>query len=86
MRVYGWTDMRQECPQAPNGNKQTREIVCAKSKAAAARAAGLKRPPESMCETGNVIEVRVASLEPGVVFWAPLTARPNDAAYRRSEK
>jgi hypothetical protein len=30
LKVYGYRGWRDECPPAPNGSKQTREIVAAK--------------------------------------------------------
>jgi len=83
MRVYGWQGHRRECPPAPNGGRQTREIVAAATKAAAARAAGALSPagradPRQMwnlCEAGNARELATARAEPGCVFWAPMDDR-----------
>lgn len=88
MKVYGWMGYRRECPPTRNGGRQTREIVAAKSGAAAARAAGVKRPAQlfNFCETGNKREIYIATAHPGVVFWAPLdeSLRPG-ASYRRAK-
>ncbi len=69
MRVYGW--------QGWKGATATREIVCARSKAAVARIAGVKSPSRlfNLTETGNAEELRVARAKPGVVFWRPLDSR-----------
>lgn len=74
LRVFGWQGTRFECPPAPNGSRQTREIVAAKSAAAAARAAGRDRPAQlfNFCETGNAAEIRAARGRPGVVLWRPI--------------
>lgn len=63
MRVWGWLGFR--------GARQTREVVAAPSKAAAARAAGERDPRRLFClgETRNAEEVRLATSRPGVVFW-----------------
>jgi len=77
LKVYGWQGHRSECPPAANGGQQTREIVAAPSKAAAARAAG-KKDPRSLFnfdETGNQHEIEIAMAEPGTVFWRPLDHR-----------
>ena len=87
LKVYGWQGHRQECPPAPNGNKQTREIVAAPSIAAAARAAGYSRPRQmfNLCETGNDDDVKRAMSEPGVVFWHPLDQRLGERHWTKVE-
>jgi hypothetical protein len=76
LKVYGWTGYRLECPPAPNGNHQTREVVAAASMAAAARAAGERSPRQmDMCESGNDEDIAQAMSKPGVVFWRPLNKR-----------
>lgn len=74
--VWGWSGFRRECPPAPNGSRQTREICCAPSMAAAARAVGKKRASElsNICETFNETEVALARAKPGVVFWSALSS------------
>ena len=73
-KVYGWISTRRDC-EGPH--HQTREIVCAPSRAAAARAAGIKSPRQlwNLCETGNEEEIRVATGAPRKVFWRPLDRR-----------
>jgi hypothetical protein len=75
LRVYGWRGWRPECPAAPNGSRQTRDIVAAHSRAEAARIAGEKGPWALDCleETGNTEEIAQALSEPGVIFWRPNT-------------
>lgn len=74
MKVYAYTSWHRECPPAPNGSQQTRDIVAARSFAAAARAFG--KSPSSLrpwcSETGNAEELSVALSKPGAVFWRPL--------------
>lgn len=82
LKVYGWTGIRQECPPAANGSRQTREVVATTSKKEAARLVDPERswmrPSLSeIGETGNAEEIEMAMAEPGVVFWCPL-----DASYR----
>jgi hypothetical protein len=72
LKVYGWTNWRNECPRAPNGGRQTREICAAPSKAAAERALGERIPQGFGGITGNDEEIAQAMSEPGVVFWRPL--------------
>ncbi|WP_421883187.1 hypothetical protein [Methylibium sp.] len=74
MKVYGWQGRRAECP---TNHRQTREIVAAKSQAAAARAAGYdyQRQLFNFCETGNRQEIEAAMSKPGTVLWRPLDDR-----------
>lgn len=74
LKIYGWQGMRRECPAAPNGSRQTREICAAPSMAAVARIMGEKSPRAlfNLGETGNGMEIAQAMSEPGVVFWKPL--------------
>ena len=55
-------------------DRQTREIVAARSRAAAARAFGMedRHLKDYGNVTSNAIECAVALAEPGVVFWRPL--------------
>lgn len=78
LKVYGWSAFRRE---AAGPHHQTREIVAAASKAAAARAAGYKRPAQmnNLCETGNAQEIEIATAQPGTVFWRSISMRD---AYR----
>lgn len=70
LKVYGWTGHRFECPPAPNGSHQTREIVAASSVAEVMRLSGRRRSGLfNICETGNDEEIATAMAEPGVVFW-----------------
>jgi hypothetical protein len=77
LKTYGWVGSRLECPPAPNGNRQTREICAAHSQAELARIAGVKRPSNlwNLCETGNKEEVVKVLSEPLTVFWRPLDKR-----------
>lgn len=74
MKVYGWQSTRFKAGGAHN---QTREIVAAKSMAAAARAAGYERPAQmfNLGETWNADELRVALADPGAVYWSPINAK-----------
>lgn len=71
--VYGWEGWR---PNLGLRRSQTREIVAAPSKAAAARAAGFDRPAQmfNLSDTGNAREIAVACAAPGVVFYRGLDA------------
>lgn len=75
MKVYGWQGSRPHVGQ-------TREIVAARSKAAAARAAGYDDPRQmfNLTDTGNIQEINVAHRNPGTVFWTPINT------WVRSEK
>jgi hypothetical protein len=79
LKVYGWTGFRRECPAAPNGSRQTREIVAAKSWAEVARLSGvsLYHLKSYGSETGNDVELEVALASPRIVFWIPLNRRYN---------
>ena len=77
LKVYGWTGYRNECPAAPNGNRQTREIVATTSWRRAAilggqTVGGLRRYGSI---TGNPFEIALATSKPETVFWRPLDAR-----------
>jgi hypothetical protein len=67
MNVYVWQGHRY-------GIGQVRMIVAAKSKAAAARAAGESDPRRlfNLHETDNVVETQVALARPGVVHWVSM--------------
>lgn len=71
MKVYGWTGMRPECK---THHKQTREVVAAPSRAAAARIAGITSRTEiaEIVETRNDAECNLALSSPGEIFWHPL--------------
>ena len=87
LKVYGWRGWRSACPPAPNGGRQTREIVAAPSIAAALRAAGDAGPSrEEICSTGNAEEIATAMQEPGIVFWIPLDARKPHSWVRVGER
>jgi len=81
LRVYGWIGFRSECQ---TNSRQTREIVAASSRAAAARIAGARSPRQlfNLSETGNADELATALAEPGAVFWQPLDAY--SATWRRA--
>ena len=78
--VFGWQGHRHECPPAPNGSRQTREICAAKSMAAVARAAGVKYPRQlfNLCDTGNAYECELALSSPGTVFWRPIDGKSEE--------
>lgn len=42
LKVYGWTDRRQDCPKAANGSRYARQIVASTSKARASRDLGIR--------------------------------------------
>ena len=89
LKVYGWRGYRGECPPAPNGSHQTREIMAALSMAAVTRAMGYKNAQTGirqldLCETGNDNEIETAMNEPGAVFWCPLNQLPKDRAWTRA--
>lgn len=70
LKVYTWQDFRRECP---THHRQTREIVAATSKAAAAALVGeTPRRLFNLHETAHKASVAKAMSEPGVVFWQPL--------------
>lgn len=74
MKVYSWQGYRIE---AGTHHNDTREIVAAKSKAAAARAAGESDPRRlfNFGETWNKDDIAQALSAPGVVFWRPIDDR-----------
>lgn len=74
VKVYGATLWVQACPPAPNGNRQARVIVAARSMADAARAFGHTASAirNHCCKTGNAEEIRIATAHPGVALWRPL--------------
>lgn len=73
LKVYGWRGHRAECPTAPNGSHQTREIMAANSVAEVLRATGMSRNTwnNDGGETGNPMEIAVAMANPGNVYWKP---------------
>ena len=77
LEVWGYTGWRVECPPTANGGRQTREVVAAPSRVAAARLLGITstRLKEYGSVTGNTWEVRMALASPGRVFWKPLDDR-----------
>lgn len=89
LTVWGWNSFRQE---ANGSHHQTREIVAAPSKAAAARAAEVKDPRklDNLCATGNAVEIHLAMAHPGVVFWAsisgPRASHHGNALYTEAGK
>lgn len=80
LHVYGWQGWRTECPAAPNGGRQTREVCAAHSKAEAARVAGKKWAHQlfNFGETGNEQDIAAAMAQPGVVLWRPLDDRTGE--------
>lgn len=70
-RTFGWQSFR----RVGGRTIQTREIVLAASKAAAARAAGVNAPSKlfNLTETHNLVEVALALARPGTIFWAPMS-------------
>lgn len=59
----------------PIGHNQTREVVAAHSATEARTIAGMTRGDwEHRCggETGNTVEISIASTKPGTIFWQPL--------------
>jgi hypothetical protein len=75
LKIYGWQSFRSEAGKiARGGHTQTKEIVAAKSKAAAARAAGYDNPRQmfNLHETGNDADIAMAMSHPGDVIWTPL--------------
>lgn len=84
LRVYGYRGMRQEC-NPESHHHQTREIVAATTKAEARRrfeASGQRvTDPEEISETGNKVEIDVATANIGVVFWKPLDDYSPDAKW-----
>jgi hypothetical protein len=81
LQVYGWTGHRRDA----GPRLQTREIVAARSRAAAARAAGYASPRQmfALMDTGNDEECAQALSEPGVVFWHPLDEIERDRKWHR---
>ena len=83
LKVYGWRGWRSECPPAPNGNRQTREVVATTSKTKARKLSGdLPVPLSEISETGNDEEIAQALSEPEVVFWHPLDEHFADRKWR----
>jgi len=75
LKVFGWLDYR--------AGRQVRCIVAATTKAEVARLRGVKDPRGlfNLDETWNADEVRKATSEPGVIFWAE--NRFNDRDWKR---
>lgn len=75
--VFCWDAQR---PEAPGPHHQTRELVAAPSKAAAARAAGVSSPAKlhNLYRTPQPVEQALARSKPGVVFWQPINQSPSD--------
>ena len=74
LRVFGYMSQRSESRPAPNGGRQTREIMAAHSVAEVLRTRGLARAEFDRfgSETGNPIEIALAMSQPGVIFWRRL--------------
>ena len=88
LKVYGFTKWRAAAIPAPNGNRQTRNVVAAHSVAEVMRLADMSRNDYNLSgsETGNADEIAVAMSEPGVVFWVEFyMARPNPKDYKRDD-
>lgn len=86
LKVYGFRGYRVECPAAPSGSRQTREIVATTSKTKARSLGEWSTSLSEICETGNAGEIAAAMAEPGTVFWSPINAYPpvwTKAASRR---
>lgn len=83
LKVYAWQSFRAECPPAPNGNRQTREIVATTSKAKAAARAQWGITVRDVEETWNAAEIERATREPGRVFWCPINDSYSDRAVWR---
>lgn len=83
--MYGWPGWRQKSPTAPNGSRQTREIVAARSWAEASRAYGQRIDRNFASTTGNEGEIAQAMSAPGVVFWHPLHPYTPKPEWRRAE-
>lgn len=78
LKVFSWTDWRNGVHQGEVHRGQTREMIAAKSKAAAMREAGITASTfaHSGGEVGNDQDREIALQHPGVVFWRPLDTRP----------
>lgn len=78
MKVYGVLMWVQDCPPAPNGSRQARCIVAAKSLTEAARI--FDCPVHFLrtygCPTGNDGEIKQAMTAPGVAFWTEDRGEP----------
>jgi hypothetical protein len=83
LKIYSYQGYRRECPPAPNGSRQTSEVVAAYSKAQVKAIAGV--PPSEIHETGNNEDIAKALSEPGRIFWQPLL-RHDDKLWRDYEK
>ncbi len=77
LKVYGWIG---HFRKIDTHHVQSREIVAARSMAAAARAYGEKDPRRifNLGETGNAHEISIAMSDPGRVFWKSLDANPRN--------
>lgn len=83
LRVFGWQGWR----NGSRGSCQTREIVAARSMAAAARFEGASSVLSlDMCETGNEGEIVAATEHPGIVMWHPLDQLDRDRTWDRVDK
>lgn len=86
-KVYGWQGYRSECPPAPNGSQQTREICAATSMNKLCEILGCKKSElMNLGETGNEQEIRLAMKEPGVVLWRSINVlgKTTDESWTRS--
>lgn len=76
LKVYQVMGCRQECPAAPNGSRQTSEIVATTSKARAIKLFGCSAYQLNNFggETGNAESCAIALASPETVFWRPNSA------------
>jgi hypothetical protein len=86
LKVYGVSNFRRECPSAPNGSHQTRDIVAARSMAEAARLCDVSASHMRNYggETGNAEEIAICTAVPGIVFWSPSGEYPRK--YQRATR
>ncbi len=88
MKVYGWTAVidGDECALIGDDTwrRQARKFTAARSMAAVARAAGVKRPSQlfNLTETGNALECETALAEPGVIFVLSMNQGSKARAFR----
>lgn len=83
LKVYTWMSFRVECK---THSRQTKEVVAAKSGAAAARLAGEDNPRRlfNFQEGGSPSEETVALANPEVIFWRPLD--DNTGGWHRNQQ
>lgn len=81
LKVYGWTTFA----SYEGVSRQVRAIVAAPSVAEVLRVTGMTRSEFGYDgeETGNAVEIEKATSAPGVVFYAPVLVRPEEAVWVR---